>query len=70
MIDTTTNHIGKVISGELLRRGKNAAEFELINTTGMHISHCVGCNYCWLKTPGVCAISDDYEPILKKHEQS
>ena len=66
MIDTTTNHIGKVISGELLRIGKNATGFELIDTTGMHISHCVGCNYCWLKTPGVCAISDDYEPILRK----
>lgn len=66
MIDTTANHIGQVISGELLRRGKNAAGFELIDTTGMHISHCAGCNYCWLKTPGVCAIRDDYEPILRK----
>ena len=36
MIDTTTNHIGKVISGELLRIGKNATGFELIDTTGMH----------------------------------
>ncbi len=32
----------------------------------MNISHCIGCNYCWLKTPGVCAIKDDYEIILKK----
>lgn len=44
MIDTTTKHIGKVIAEELLRSGENAAGFELIDTTGMHISHCVGCN--------------------------
>ena len=66
MVDTTAKHIGKAISEELLRSGKNAAKFELIDTAGMHISHCVGCNYCWLKTPGVCAIQDDYEPILRK----
>lgn len=66
MIDTTAKYIGKAISEELLRSSKNAAKFELIDTTRMHISHCVGCNYCWLKTPGVCAIQDDYEPILRK----
>ena len=66
MVDTTAKHIGKAISEELLRSGKNAAKFELIDTAGMHISHCVGCNYCWLKTPGVCSIRDDYEPILRK----
>lgn len=39
---------------------------EVIHTEDMKILPCVGCNYCWLKTPGVCAIRDDYEPILKK----
>ena len=66
LVDTTAEHLGKVITEELLRRDENAVEFELIDTVGMHISHCVGCNYCWLKTPGVCAIQDDYEPILRK----
>ena len=66
MLDTTENHIGKVIAEELLGSAENAVEFELIDTAGMHISHCVGCNYCWLKTPGICAIQDDYEPILRK----
>ncbi len=66
MIDTTAEHIGKGIAEELRHRDKNAVEFELIDTAGMHISHCVGCNYCWLKTPGICAIQDDYEPILRK----
>ena len=66
MIDTTIKHIGKQIVEELLHKGGNPAAFELIDTAGMNISHCVGCNYCWLKTPGICAIKDDYTPILKK----
>ena len=39
---------------------------EVVNTADMKIAHCMGCNMCWLKTPGVCAIKDDYEIILKK----
>lgn len=66
LIDTTKEHLGKQMAQELLRCGKNETQFEWIDTTSMHISHCIGCNYCWLKTPGICAIQDDYEPILKK----
>ncbi len=66
MIDTTADHLGKDIEEELLRRDKKTVESALIDTAGMHISHCIGCNYCWLKTPGVCAIQDDYAPILRK----
>ncbi len=39
---------------------------EIVEAGSMNISHCIGCNHCWLKTPGVCAIKDDYEIILKK----
>lgn len=35
------------------------------NTATMNIHHCAGCNHCFLKTPGVCSIKDDYEQILK-----
>lgn len=35
------------------------------NSATMNIHHCVGCNYCFLKTPGICSIKDDYEQILK-----
>ena len=45
--------------------GKDS-EIEIINTAGMNIAHCVGCNQCWLRTPGICAIKDDYEIIIKK----
>lgn len=31
----------------------------------MKITPCIGCNACWLKTPGICAVKDDYEQILK-----
>lgn len=41
-------------------------EIEIINTADLKIMHCMGCNNCWLKTPGVCSIKDDYEIILKK----
>ena len=41
-------------------------DVEVVNTSGMKIAHCMGCNQCWLKTPGVCAIMDDYESIIKK----
>ena len=39
---------------------------EVIEAYGLNISHCIGCNHCWLKTPGECSIKDDYEEILKK----
>lgn len=38
----------------------------MVYTKEMKIFHCIGCNYCWLKTPGICTIKDDYEIILKK----
>lgn len=41
-------------------------EYEIVHTADMDIRPCVGCNYCWLKTPGICTIKDDYEEILKK----
>ncbi len=66
LIDTTKAHIGEQIEKELCARGADRNGLERIDTTGLHISHCIGCNYCWLKTPGICAIRDDYEPILKK----
>lgn len=66
MIDTTKEQMGKRLAEELIHSGGDPAKFEWISAAGMHISHCIGCNYCWLKTPGICAIKDDYEPILKK----
>lgn len=41
-------------------------DMEVICTDDMKIENCKGCNSCWLKTPGICPIKDDYEQILKK----
>ncbi len=41
-------------------------DIDIVEAGSLKISHCIGCNYCWLKTPGECAIKDDYEIILKK----
>ena len=43
------------------------ADSRVIHTEQLNIHHCVGCNACWLKTPGRCAIKDDYEEILKAY---
>lgn len=32
----------------------------------MNINYCQGCWDCWVKTPGICSIKDDYEQILSK----
>lgn len=46
--------------------GNEIKWFDILNTASMKIQHCIGCNQCWLKTPGVCAIKDDYEEIIRK----
>lgn len=48
MIDTTESHIGNAVLREIEKC--NLQNYELIDTTDMNISHCIGCNYCWLKT--------------------
>ena len=46
--------------------GSKADDIEIIEAAELKIGHCIGCNFCWLKTPGECAVKDDYEIILKK----
>ena len=41
-------------------------DIKLIEAGDKKIGNCIGCNYCWLKTPGECAVKDDYEEILKE----
>lgn len=44
-----------------------AAEYRVFHTAKMQIAPCIGCNACWLRTPGICALKDDYEQILKAY---
>ena len=61
------NTIGVSVDNDMIRSLiPDKKEVEIINTSDMKIAHCMGCNQCWLKTPGICAIKDDYEGILKK----
>ena len=64
LLDTTEDHCGRRLTDMLDAAGRK--DYEYVDTTEKKISHCLGCNHCWLKTPGVCSIKDDYEPILKK----
>lgn len=51
---------------EELKKHTISKEIDVVEAGSMNIGHCIGCNYCWLKTPGECSVKDDYEIILKK----
>ena len=51
---------------EELKNNTSDKEIDVVDAGSLNIGHCIGCNYCWLKTPGVCSVKDDYEIILKK----
>ena len=64
IVNTTSDHsITDELKNSLQDKGVDA---DIIETDSMRISHCIGCNFCWLKTPGECSIKDDYEIIIKK----
>ncbi len=48
---------------------KSREKVQIFHTRNMTVRPCIGCNFCWLKTPGVCAIKDDYEQILQSFMQ-
>lgn len=49
---------------------KKLTDIECVYTEDMNIKGCSGCNCCWLMTPGVCAIKDDYKDLLIKFLQA
>ena len=46
---------------------ENVTELRVINTYEMELQPCVGCNACWLKTPGICSIKDGYDELLRAY---
>lgn len=48
---------------------EKVAECRVFYTEDMEVVPCIGCNACWLKTPGICAVKDDYEQILRAYLQ-
>lgn len=49
---------------------KSMKDIEIIYTEDMNIKGCIGCNSCWLITPGKCIVKDDYEKLLIKYVQA
>lgn len=64
LIDTTETALGAEAEKTLKELGKT--DFELCAARELRILPCAGCNFCWLKTPGICTLGDDYEQVLKK----
>ena len=65
LIDTTKDSQGNVLATKIGQIMPDV-EYEYVDASQMNISECLGCNMCWLRTPGECVIKDDYEEILKK----
>jgi len=57
----------EIILKEFLRgTSSQGVDVETIYLKGKNINLCIGCNTCWLKTPGVCIFKDDMPEILNK----
>ena len=54
--------ISEAVAAECRARGWSVTAFDLDLMT---IKPCRGCFACWLKHPGVCAIKDDQEEVLR-----
>ena len=64
IVNTTTN---TTVTDDLKKSlAGNAKNVEIIEAGSLKINPCIGCNDCWLKTPGECTIKDDFEMILKR----
>lgn len=44
--------------------GRGAEEVRVIHAFEKNLRPCIGCNACWLVTPGICAVKDGYEELL------
>ena len=48
---------------------RTAPDIQVIHAYERNFRPCVGCNACWLVTPGICAVKDGYEKLLKAYLQ-
>ena len=42
------------------------SSIDALDMDDYHIGHCIGCTHCWMKSPGICAVKDDWEMLIKK----
>lgn len=59
--------LAAMAAGEARAKGHAVTAFEL---DGLSIKPCQGCFACWIKHPGVCAIKDDQEQVLRAMAKS
>ncbi len=50
---------------DVARALEQTTQVNTFHLADMKIHQCIGCWSCWWKTPGLCAIKDDAEPIMK-----
>ena len=55
------------VSSALEALGRGTEEVRVIHTYEKNLRPCIGCNACWLVTPGICAVKDGYEELLKAY---
>ena len=65
-IINTLQEVDREASDAISELSSFYATSEVVYTEKMNIHGCIGCNDCWLKTPGICSIKDDYEKIFIK----
>ncbi|MBU1672613.1 MAG: flavodoxin family protein [Actinobacteria bacterium] len=46
------------------------AQTEVLYPAKMKIAPCLGCLYCWFRTPGVCRHKDDHPALMEKLQQA
>lgn len=65
LIINTLKEKSPILQDALKHLTTKTDDYLIIDTTQMNINSCIGCNACWLITPGICSLKDDYEQILK-----
>ena len=66
VINTLPEH-DPAVSSALEALGRGAEEVRVIHTYEKNLRPCIGCNACWLVTPGICAVKDGYEELLEAY---
>ena len=55
---------------EKLKKIYKNTDNTLIITNNKKIKNCMGCFYCWIKTPGECRIKDGYDNLAELYSKA
>ena len=68
VIHDTPDDWGKEIIRHL--QTGNGEKLRFVDLSEKKITSCIGCFYCWIRTPGLCRFRDDMDGILKEQIRS